>query len=286
MRKILILLVLILSVGFIACSDSGSSKDKIYTITFDANEGTGVPTPVEAIYGKPMPAISIIPERTGYDFVGYFDDKTGGTKYYNADLTSAANWGKKENTMLYAQWVLEEGTVAITITYNNNGGTGTMEPQTVLENTEVTLRANTFTRGGHTFEGWATSASGSVVYANEETFPIGVSNIDLYAVWNEIPTYQITFNSNAGDATGEIPPVRVALGAILPTISDVKVRREGLFIVGYFDASTGGKMYYQSYNQNMAYGGDPVLSPVGGGWDKEADTVLYAQWTTTPPYGK
>ena len=89
-----------------------------YTITFNATDGTGGPASVTATYGSPMPAITPAPTGTGgYSFVGYFDAQTGGTIYYNADLTSAKTWDKEEDTTLYAQW-----TNTYTITFDANEG--------------------------------------------------------------------------------------------------------------------------------------------------------------------
>ena len=79
---------------------------KTYTVTLD-NQGatTAGATSVTATYNAAMPSIaSNLPEKTGYTFNGYFDATSGGTKYYNADGTSAKNWDKTANTTLYAQW--------------------------------------------------------------------------------------------------------------------------------------------------------------------------------------
>ena len=70
-----------------------------------------------------------------------------------------------------------------TITFNANGGNGTMAPQTACSGETVTLNANTFTNNGSNFMGWATSASGNVVYANGAEVTV-TGNMTLYAVWN------------------------------------------------------------------------------------------------------
>ena len=48
-----------------------------------------------------------------------------------------------------------------TVTFDANGGTGTMASQAVLSTTDTKLNANTFTRSGYTFRGWNTKANGS-----------------------------------------------------------------------------------------------------------------------------
>ena len=67
-----------------------------------------------------------------------------------------------------------------------------------------TLTANTFTRTGYTFAGWATSKDGNVVYANKESVKNLKSEnnatITLYAQWTA-NTYTVKFNANGGSGT-------------------------------------------------------------------------------------
>ena len=77
-----------------------------YTVQLD-NQGstTAGATSVTATYNAAMPSIANnLPKKTGSTFLGYFDAISGGTKYYNADGTSAKNWDKTSDATLYAQW--------------------------------------------------------------------------------------------------------------------------------------------------------------------------------------
>ena len=70
------------------------------------------------------------------------------------------------------------------VTFNSNGGTGTMSQQTV-ENS-ANLKANAFTREGYIFAGWATSENGDVVYANGAEITATSNSkgpVTLYAQW-------------------------------------------------------------------------------------------------------
>ena len=54
-----------------------------------------------------------------------------------------------------------------TVTFNPNGGTGTMNPQYIYSGESKALTSNAFTRGGYTFNGWNTKADGKGTdYAN------------------------------------------------------------------------------------------------------------------------
>ena len=89
-----------------------------YDVTLDPNEGTGGNQTVSATYDSAMPTTKkaggaiTAPTRNGYTFLGYFDAVSGGTKYYNANLTSAHKWDKASATTLYAHW--QENTYTIT----------------------------------------------------------------------------------------------------------------------------------------------------------------------------
>ena len=74
-----------------------------------------------------------------------------------------------------------------TVSFDANGGTGTMVEVTGVSAGAYTLPANGFTApDGKRFVGWATSASGTATAAGEA---ITVSdNVTLYAIWEEIPT--------------------------------------------------------------------------------------------------
>ena len=78
---------------------------KTYTVTLDNQGATTAGTEsVSATFDAAMPAITV-PTRTGYIFGGYYTETNGGgTKYYNADGTSANDWDIDSATTLYAQW--------------------------------------------------------------------------------------------------------------------------------------------------------------------------------------
>ena len=81
-----------------------------YTVTFNKQGGTGGTDSVTATIGSAMLTVTP-PTRQSYTFTGYFDATTDGTKYYNADGTSAKAWDKTADTTLYAQWTAALPTV-------------------------------------------------------------------------------------------------------------------------------------------------------------------------------
>ena len=84
----------------------------------------------------------------------------------------------------YGSWHVSK----YTISYNANGGTGTMGSDSAICDINWGLKANTFTRTDYTFVGWNTAADGSgTPYNDEETINSGTfsdgDTLTLYAQW-------------------------------------------------------------------------------------------------------
>ena len=93
------------------------------------------------------------------------------------------------------------------VKFNANGGTGTMANESFTYGTAKALTANTFTRTGYTFQGWATSASGAKVYNDKQS----VSNltetsgavVNLYAVWKS--ALYMVVDLSSGSSSSKYP---------------------------------------------------------------------------------
>lgn len=90
-----------------------------------------------------------------------------------------------------------------TVTFNANGGSGSMEPQTVENSSKLTT--NTFTRVGYTFAGWSTTTDGDKEYNDAGTITATESSkgpVTLYAKWTENPTHDVTFADASATTQG------------------------------------------------------------------------------------
>ena len=165
----------------------------------------------------------------GYVFVNWNSSKDGnGTSYADGAAIELT-----DDITLYAQWT-EETDNDIVITYNANGGTGTMDAQTVKKGTEVTISANTFTREGYTFTGWNTVADGTGDPYGDEAPINPPSDITLYAQWKPI-VYTVTYNANGGTGAMEVQSGTVE-GIEL---SDNTFTREGYTFTGWNTVADG-----------------------------------------------
>ena len=144
---------------------------KYETITLDQQSGTGGTASVDAYFNKPMPSITL-PTRSGFAFGGYFSSTNGtGTKYYNADGTSAINYPASGGaTTLYAYWI---PLYAITTTSQNSDLGNAFGSGTYQQNSTITIGATPHT--GYAFLYWLVSVNGATAtqnYTNQQTITV------------------------------------------------------------------------------------------------------------------
>ena len=171
--------------------DGTPPATKTYTVTYNANGGTGTILPQTTDVGTTTTLTTNTFTRTGYTFKEWNTKADGkGTSYTNSLPTQPAG----TTVTLYAQWT-KDGTPATktyTVTYNANGGSGTILPQVTNVGTTTTIATNTFQRTGHTFAGWNTLANGKGnSYTNSLPSQTAGTTVTLYAQWTEI-TYEVT----------------------------------------------------------------------------------------------
>ena len=76
-----------------------------------------------------------------------------------------------------------------TVTFNPNGGTGTMVAQTFTEDETQALTSNSFTRESHTFFYWNTVQDGTgTTYTDGQTIAV-TADMTLYAQWKIVPQW-------------------------------------------------------------------------------------------------
>lgn len=93
---------------------------------------------------------------------------------------STGSYTPSSNVTLYATWAENK----FTVTYNSNGGTGTIASVTKLYNETITLPSSGFTKSGCKLIGWNTKADGTgTKYALGRTNYAVTANVTLYAVW-------------------------------------------------------------------------------------------------------
>ena len=170
-------------IGKVAFTLKTEVPAKYITISFDPNGGTGTMKPmrVKAGVGYTLPECTFTPPE-GKEFAGWLAVNgnvypAGHDVFSTYDQSLKATWKDKEVT-------------EVTISFDPNGGTGTMQPMKVKSGENFTLPECTFTPPeGKEFAGWL-AANGTVYPAGEVvTFSIDQS---LKATWKDKAEVDVT----------------------------------------------------------------------------------------------
>lgn len=102
-----------------------------YTVSYNANNGTGAPASQTKTYGVTLTLSSTKPTRTGYTFQGWATSSTATSATYSAGGSYTAN----ASAVLYAVWKATTWTVS----YVANGGSTTPASQTKTSSAAITL---------------------------------------------------------------------------------------------------------------------------------------------------
>jgi uncharacterized protein (TIGR02145 family)/uncharacterized repeat protein (TIGR02543 family) len=225
-----------------------------YTVTFNANGGGGTIPNQRAQVGDPIP----LPDgsrlsRNSYTFGGWNTNSAGTGINYNV----GSYYTVTGDVTLYAVWNNVPVTM-YTMSFNANGGNGSVSNQIAQAGSTITLPNGNglLSRSGYAFSGWNTNSSGNgTTYSAGSSFSV-TDDVTLYAKWEIIPTYTITFNAN----NGTVSPTSGTTGdggrlASLPTPT-----RTGYNFNGWYTATTSGTQVTTS----------TIFS---------ANATIYAQWT-------
>lgn len=157
-----------------------------YTVVFNGNGNTGGSTATQTLtYDKAEALTANGFTKTGYHFVGWATSASGSKVY--SDKQSVTNVaGTNASVTLYAIWEANDYTVV----FNTNGGTGSVESQTMTYDKVEYLNKGTLTRDGHVFRGWSTTQGGKIEYVAgapvENLTTTNDGTVTLYAVWEKI----------------------------------------------------------------------------------------------------
>ena len=154
-----------------------------------------------------------------------------------------------------------------TVTYDSNGGTGTMTDTSspYTSGASVTVKSNTFTRDGYSFNHWDTAQDDSGTdYAPGATFTIG-ANTTLYAQWSVL-SRTVTYDSNN------------ATSGSAPTDATVYDNNASVTVLG--NTGSLSKTGYIWSGWNTEADGTGISYLPGSTFSITSATTLYARWIT------
>lgn len=226
-------------------------------VTFDYNGATAGNTVAEqyVLFGGEF--TFPVPSRAGYVFDGWFRDDT---RLTDGQGDSVADWGYQSGGTLVAHWAPNINEVV----FHANGGEGDMAAQQIATDATANLTANTFTRKGYTFAGWAESSTGSVVYNDGAEYTMGAESLyELFAVWTANRN-EIVFDGN-GATGGEMDSQYMATDSSASLSGNTFVKK-GYTFTGWATNPDGMVQYADGARYTMG---------------TDAKYTLYAVWELT-----
>ena len=162
-----------------------------YTVKFDANGGTGTMADVTVKEGDyKLPACKFTAPEDKQFKAWSVDGKeyaAGKTIKVTADVTVKAIWE-------------DIPAVSFTVSFDANGGTGTMADVKVEEGSDYTLPECTFTAPeGQQFKAWSVDGK---EFAAGKAITV-TADVTVKAVWEDVPaaTFTVSFDANGGTGT-------------------------------------------------------------------------------------
>jgi uncharacterized repeat protein (TIGR02543 family) len=158
-----------------------------YTVSYNANGGTGAPNSEQAAYDSTYTLSSTVPTRSGYTFLGWDTNEGVTTPAYSAGATNRITI--KGAIALHAIWKAN----TYTVSFNTDGGTLSGSSSITVTYGSTYGSLPTATKTGYTFSGWKYSSSS----ITSSTTVSVASNHTLVAAWTA-NTYTVSFNSDGG----------------------------------------------------------------------------------------
>jgi uncharacterized repeat protein (TIGR02543 family) len=160
-------------------------------------------------------------------------------------------------------------TIANTVTFDTNGGSGSLASQSGSSAAALTPNEGNISRSGYTFAGWNTAANGSgTSYADGASYPF-TSSTTLYAQWTAAAN-TVTFNANdgTGSPATETQPITTDVSTALRANT---FTRTGYTFAGWTTVSDGTGTSYTN-SQSVTLSG-PLT--VYAKWTANSNTVTF-----------
>ena len=230
---------------------SSGSTSYNYTITYNAN---GSSDPItgdnpQTGSGTSVTLYNCQLTKNGAIHDGWATSTSGNREYtLGQTITLSGNL----TTTLYAHW-----TPVYTITFNENGGSGTVPPQQTGNGSVDLPSSASLTKTDYILDGWGDSShkdDTNAQYALGASYNLTAS-ITLYAHWTRV--YTVSFDRNGGTGT-------------MASVPDI----HGTYTLPTSTFTPPGTKSFAGWKANNL--GDLIAA--GGTYNVSADVTFYAQW--------
>ena len=172
------------------------AEKPVYTISFNADGGTGAPAMAQAHEDETICLDAAVPTRPDHTFLGWAT--SAGAQVPEFSAGGEFTMGSSVVT-LYAVWKHNPA-----LSYHANGGefSGNIEPSYPASGSAVTVITISPVREGYTFLGWATDqAAEEAEYSGGGEFDMPDADTVLYAVWQK-EKYAVTIHADGFAISG------------------------------------------------------------------------------------
>ena len=214
-----------------------SALTATYSVSYNANGGTGAPSSQSKTPGTALTLSTTKPTRTGYTFVGWATISSATTASYTAGSTYTTD----ASVTLYAVWKQ----ITYIISYDLCGGTGDIAEQTKAHGTDIKITTVVPLQNGYTFDGWNTAVDGSGVSYSPGSIYSENNYLTLYAQWSPI-TYTIKYDANGGNNP---PSEQIKTYGVDIAISEICPSRDGYTFLGWNTEKEADTATYLSGNE-------------------------------------
>lgn len=247
------------------------------TVYFDANGGTGSMDPIHVNYNEStvLPSNGFL--KPGYGLVGWICDPDLGTLYQPCIVPGSEPgvYGIRPMKSTIPTCTLSPIWVELhTVTFDTQGGTA-IAPAQVLDGRKVSAPGSEPERGGYTFNGWFTQASGGEEFDFEGI--VIEDDVTIYAQWTA-HAYDLVLDYQT---VGEVDDVIKCVNGVGVTLPEDVPERVGYTFEGWHcdtecECDSGFYQPGETYYVFLIHDGDELTPFV----PNEDDVLrLYARWS-------
>ncbi|MCL1905849.1 MAG: S-layer homology domain-containing protein [Clostridiales bacterium] len=210
-----------------------------YTVTFNANGGTGAPDAQTVASGGRATLPSKEPTRTDFEFAGWHIHQTNITPYSFSNTVT-------RNITLYAHWTAK-GSYMVIFWLNN--GSGEAHTTQIVKSGEKLKRPDDPAKGDWKFTGWYDIGSSNPKQWNFDN-DVVTNRLQLYAFW-DLPPDIITNSQDLEDGTvgepyeaeleieGDSPIALSVSNGRLPNGLDIDKDKDGIYYISGTPTAAG-----------------------------------------------
>ncbi|MDI9455792.1 MAG: InlB B-repeat-containing protein [Spirochaetota bacterium] len=223
-----------------------------YKVTFNA-QGGSPPDPLtkDVVFNQAYGQLAET-TRTGYSFIGWTTEPNGQGSIIEASTICM----REEDHTLYAKW---EALPKYTVTFDPQEGTTPNPLSKDVYYTQAYGQLAETTRTGYSFKGWTTEPNGQGTIINASTICTQEGNHILYAKWEALPKYTVTFDPQEGTTPN-------------PSSKDV------YYTQAYGQLAETTKIGYQLIGWTTESNGQGSIIEASTICMREEDHTLYAKW--------